>query len=99
MKNVMISDKKVHEKLLHYIIEATFSDENEIKDETLLFEEGVFDSMGLLFLIDFIRDEFHVDTKDNELLVDNFACINSIVEFIKRRLESKKIKKLIICNK
>ena len=46
------------EKLRQYIIEATFSSKNDIKDDTLLFEEGLFDSMGLFFLIVFIRDEF-----------------------------------------
>lgn len=99
MKNVMISDRVIHEKLLQYIIEVTFSDKNEIKKETLLFEEGLFDSMGLLFLIDFIRDEFNVDTNDDELLVENFASIDSIAEFILKKLILKEPKKLVIIHK
>ena len=90
-------DKEMHEKLHQYISEATFSD--NINNETLLFEEGLFDSMGLLFLIDFIRDEFHVETKDNELLVDNFKSINSIISFISRKKEISKLNKLVVLNK
>ncbi len=89
----------VKEKLRQYIIEATFSSKDDIKDDTLLFEEGLFDSMGLLFLIDFIRDEFLVDTKDNELLVGNFASITSISEFIIDKLKVKGVSKLVINHK
>lgn len=95
----MANYTEIYKKLLEYIIEATFSSEGDIKDETLLFEEGLFDSMGLLFLIDFIRDEFHIDTKDDELLVENFESINSIVAFISQRIELIESKKLIISDK
>lgn len=97
MAKVMSNDKAIREKLLQYIIEATFTD--EINDDTLLFEEGLFDSMGLLFLIDFIRDNFHVDIKDNELLIDNFESIKSIVAFINRKLIPQPTKKLVTCRK
>lgn len=97
MKKVMNTDKEIHDKLLQYIIEATFT--NEINDDTLLFEEGLFDSMGLLFLIDFIRDEFHVETKDDELLVDNFQSINSIILFISKKIEISKSNKLVDIDK
>jgi len=95
----MNDDRVVKEKLRQYIIEATFSSKNEIKDDTMLFEEGLFDSMGLLFLIDFIRDEFRIDTKDDELLVENFASINSISVFILNRLEVKVPCKIVIHHK
>ncbi len=93
----MGSDNKIRERLLQYIIEATFTD--EINDDTLLFEEGLFDSMGLLYLIDFIRENFHIDIKDNELLLENFASIKSIVAFVNRRLDSQSTKKLVTCDK
>ncbi len=93
----MNTDKEIREKLLQYIIEATFTD--EINDDTLLFEEGLFDSMGLLYLIDFIRDNFHIDIKDNELLLENFASVKSIVVFVNRKLKSQSTKKLVTCYK
>jgi len=58
-----------------------------ISGETLIFESGLLDSMGLLFLIEFINEEFGITTKDEELIVENFESINNIVAFIKSKLQ------------
>jgi len=92
----MIEKHEVHQEIRQYILEATLSNKNDIQDETLLFEQGFFDSMGLLFLVDFIRDTFDIDTKDDELIVENFESINCIVAFVIRNLELKKIGESII---
>lgn len=94
----MIVDSKIREKIRKYIIVATLADPEEIKDDISLFEEGYFDSMGLLFLIEFINDEFHVDTKDDELVEANFKSINSIVAFISHNLKLEKIKDAVQCH-
>ncbi len=73
------------EKLLKYIEEKTFSKPGSIKDETALFEEGIFDSMGLLGLINFLEDEFGVVTSDIELTDENFRSVNTIVDFVNRK--------------
>ncbi|WP_233267519.1 acyl carrier protein [Algibacter sp. L1A34] len=75
----------IKNKIRDYIIESTFDDVKKITDETLIFEEGVLDSMGLLFLIEFLKEEFGITTNDEELVIDNFQSINSIVTFIKNK--------------
>ncbi len=77
---------EVKSKIREYIIESTFEDVQNITDETLIFEEGVLDSMGLLFLIEFLKEEFNVTTNDDELVVENFESINKIVAFINNKL-------------
>ena len=77
---------EVKSKIREYIIESTFEDVQNITDETLIFEEGVLDSMGLLFLIEFLKEEFNVTTNDDELVVENFESINKIVAFINKKL-------------
>ena len=42
--------------------------------------------MGLLFLIEFLKEEFTVETQDEELVVENFESINSIVAFVESKL-------------
>ena len=71
--------------LRRFIAEKTYSKPESIKDDTALFEEGIFDSMGLLSLINYLEDEFHVVTTDVELIDDNFRSINTIVDFIRRK--------------
>jgi acyl carrier protein len=77
---------EIRSKIREYIIESTFEDVQNITDETLIFEEGVLDSMGLLFLIEFLNEEFNVTTNDDELVVENFESINKIVAFINKKL-------------
>ncbi|WP_178984252.1 acyl carrier protein [Winogradskyella helgolandensis] len=73
-------------KIKNYIIESTFDDVEKIKDDTLIFEEGILDSMGLLFLIEFLQEEFNLTTSDEELVVENFQSINSIIAFIESKM-------------
>ncbi len=64
----------------------TFSDVKKIKDDTLLFEEGIFDSIGLLNLISLIEKDFNIKVDDSELDADNFGSINAIASFLQRKL-------------
>lgn len=73
-------------KIKNYIIESTFDDVEKIKDDTLIFEEGILDSMGLLFLIEFLQEEFNLTTSDEELVVENFQSINNIIAFIESKM-------------
>ncbi len=73
-------------KIREYILESTFDDVENITDDTLIFEKGVLDSMGLLFLIEFLKEEFGVTTNDDELVVENFESINNIVTFLESKL-------------
>jgi len=82
----MQTDTNIKNKIRDYIIESTFDDVDKLTDETLIFEEGVLDSMGLLFLIEFLKEEFNITTNDDELVVDNFQSINSIMSFIENKI-------------
>jgi len=82
----MLIDVEFEDKIREYIIKETFGDVKNITNETLIFEEGVLDSMGLLFLIEFLNEEFKITTNDDELVVENFKSINNIVSFLKSKL-------------
>lgn len=76
----------IKSKIKDYIIESTLDDVEKIKDNTLIFEEGILDSMGLLFLIEFLKEEFNIETSDEELVVENFESINSILTFVEKKI-------------
>ena len=82
----MSNDTQIRDKVYNYVIESTFGDKSKVGDDTLLFEEGIFDSMGLLLLIEFLKDEYNVQTGDEELVVENFESINAIVSFTREKL-------------
>jgi len=73
------------EELRKFISEITFSDIERIKEDTLLFEEGIFDSLGFLSLVSFLNEEYGVDVTNDELSEDNFKSINAIVEYLAKK--------------
>ena len=82
----MLTQTETKGKIKDYIISSTLSDTKSITDATLIFEVGLLDSMGLLFLIEFIKEEFNVEVTDEELLPENFESVNNITQFIEAKL-------------
>ena len=80
---------KLKQEIKNYIIEASLEDANKIKEETLIFDTGLLDSMGLLFLIEFLNENYQVEVNDEELNPKNFESINSIVDFVEAKLKVK----------
>jgi acyl carrier protein len=82
MENII----EVKDKIRKFIIETTFAPSEQVKDETLIFIDGIFDSMGFISLINFIEETFAIKAKDSELLEDNFESIDAIAKFIDSKL-------------
>ena len=88
-----MNDKnEIIERVKLYIVRSSFAQKEDIKNDTLIFENSLLDSMGFLFLIDFLKEEFDIEIEDSELVDDNFKSINNIVEFVLQKLEKKKLK-------
>jgi len=73
------------EQIKNFISEITFTDLDKIKEDTNLFEEGIFDSLGFLSLISYLDEEFGIEVANDELSEDNFESINAVVAFIERK--------------
>lgn len=79
----------IREKIRDYVMNESLTDKDSIKDDTLLFDSGVFDSMGLLFLIEFINDTYQLEVGDEDLNPKNFESINAISEYISEKVAVK----------
>jgi acyl carrier protein len=75
----------IREKVKNYVLQAVYADKEKIQDDSLIFKEGYFDSMGFMVLISFIEEEFGIKTNDTDLLEENFESINAISEFVIRK--------------
>ena len=83
------TNTSVFEKVRKYIKEAaTIPSGMELQNDTLIFEEGLFDSMGFMALINFINEEFGIQPNDDELVVENFESVNAIVNFLSEKLSA-----------
>jgi len=77
----------VLDEIRKYIIQSAYPGDNTIKDDTLIFKEGYFDSMGFVMLISFFTDKYRISVADNELIEENFESINAIAEFVIRKVK------------
>lgn len=77
---------QVKDKIRQFVVETTYSPAEQVKNDTLIFVQGIFDSMGFISLINFIEETFSVKAEDSELLEDNFESIDAIANFITHKL-------------
>jgi acyl carrier protein len=54
--------------------------------DTLIFAEGIMDSMGFVSIIEFIQENYSIIIRDDELIDSNFESVNAISVFIVRKL-------------
>ena len=81
----IVDTDNVQIKIKEYILRETFSEKVKIKNDTLIFKEGYFDSMGFVMLITFLEEEFGIKTSDTDLVEENFESINAITKYIIRK--------------
>lgn len=77
---------KIAEKIHEYISKNTSTDIKRITNQTLLFKEGVFDSMGFVLLIEFLEHKFNIKANDDELIEENFESITAITNYLQRKM-------------
>lgn len=73
-------------KVKAYILQAVYAENEKIQNDSLIFKEGYLDSMGFLLMIMFIEKEFGIKTDDADLTQDNFESINTISDYVSRKL-------------
>ena len=77
----------IRDKVREYILSETLADKTKIFDDSLIFKEGFFDSMGFVMILTFIEETFGIKTTDADLIEENFESINAISEFISRKAD------------
>lgn len=82
----MINNGAISEKIKEYIVNESLEQKDVIQNDTLIFENNLLDSMGFLFLIEFLNTRFHIDIEDSELTEDNFRCVNTISQLVAQKL-------------
>ena len=68
-----------------YVAKNVHCDIQKITSHTMLFKEGIFDSMAFVLLIDFLEQNFLIKALDEELIEENFESIEAITKYILRK--------------
>lgn len=72
----------IKKELFGYVKENTFKETDSLKSDTMLFVEGVFDSMGFALLLDYLETKFQISPNDEDLIEENFESIDAIAAYI-----------------
>lgn len=75
----------IENKIFEYVSKNTFSNKNSINAKTLIFREGILDSMAFVLLIDFIEETFSIKASDQDLVEENFESVEAITRYINRK--------------
>ncbi|MFA5330714.1 MAG: acyl carrier protein [Prolixibacteraceae bacterium] len=79
---------QIQEKVKEFILKTSYISGDQIANETLIFAQGIMDSMGFISIIGFIEETFSITAGDNDLLEENFESINAISNFVHRKLHA-----------
>ncbi len=79
---------QIQEKVKQFILTTSYISEEQINNDSLIFAEGIMDSMGFISIIDFIEEGFSITAADNEPLEANFESINAIANFVSRKMQA-----------
>jgi acyl carrier protein len=77
----------VADKVKAYVLEETFADGGKLDNETMVFKEGYFDSMGFVKLVSYLENEFKIRITDADLVETNFESINAISNFVTKKVK------------
>jgi acyl carrier protein len=81
----------IKDKIRYFIIKSSYISEDMVKYDTLIFMQGILDSMGFINLINFLEDSFSLKVNDNDLVETNFESVNAIADFVARKIHVEKL--------
>jgi acyl carrier protein len=85
MLGMQVNTVDIENKLIDYFKEKV---DTVVDSDTLLLEEKVIDSMGVIEVVAFLEETYKVEFMDDDLTVDNFKTIASISNLIVSKMEA-----------
>jgi acyl carrier protein len=76
---------KIQERIKQFILKTSYISADQVSYDTLIFAEGIMDSMGFISIIEFVEENFSITIADDELVEANFESIQAISDFIFRK--------------
>ena len=81
----------IKEKIRQFILKSSYVSEDRVNNDTLIFMQGILDSMGFINLINFLEETFSLKVNDNDLVEVNFESVNAIAEFVIKKIQIEKL--------
>lgn len=80
--------QQIEQEVRQFVIENFVfgEDGSHFSNDDSFFEQGLIDSMGILTLVDFVKDKYCIPVDDEELIPDNWDSVCRIANFVRRSL-------------
>jgi acyl carrier protein len=86
MQTILKDKSQIQEEIKQFILEYSYVSDDQVKNDTLIFAQGIMNSMGFISIISFIEENFSTTTLDCELIETNFESINAITDFVMEKM-------------
>lgn len=74
-------------RIRDFIVENfLFGEDNGFTEETSFLESGMIDSTGILEIINFLEETYHIVVEDNELVPENLDSLRNLDRFLNEKL-------------
>lgn len=85
----MIDKTEVTKVLRSFILENYLftQDEGALKNSDSFLESKILDSMGILELINYLKDEFDITVHESEMIPSNLDSIDNLVAFMGKKTQ------------
>lgn len=81
----------IKDKIRHFILKSSYLTDDKVNNESMIFYQGILDSMGFITLINFLEESFLLKANDDDLVETNFESVNAIAEFVVRKMYAEKV--------
>ena len=80
--------QQIEQEVRQFVIENFVfeSDNRSFSNDDSFFDTGLLDSMGVLTLVEFVKEKYGISVEDDELLPENWDSVNRIATFVQARL-------------
>ena len=81
--------QNIQQELRQFVIDNfLFGQGNgNLRNDDSFLDKGIIDSTGVLELVVFLEEKYHITLQDRELIPDNLDSINNLVRFVETKLQ------------
>jgi acyl carrier protein len=77
--------ERIKNEVRQFILNTSYVSEDILDYDTLIFTQGIMDSMGFMSLVTYLDEHFKVKVNDSELIESNFESIDAISDYVMRK--------------
>ena len=83
--------EQIESQVRDFILEQFLLDTDncDLANDASFLESGIVDSTGILELIAFLEETYHITIEDDDLVPSNLDSLNNVVAFVTKKLEAR----------